>query len=138
VFDQSQLAQIQGWTSLVQAISAVVIGVAVAAISIVSYRETQRWSKRSFHQELSHAWMQIDQVALSSHELSRVAEAVMYPETPPDASLTDIQKKWFSYMMLNPLVITWSGLDDKVFSASDYPSFERELNRCFGIPWHSR
>jgi len=78
--------------------------------------------------------MQVDGVALSNDDLLRVAESVMYPGTSPDVSVTDIQKRWFSYMMLNPLVVTWRGKGDKVFSEAEHPAFERELTSMLRDP----
>lgn len=127
MFDQNQLAQVQAWTSIVQAIAAVVIGAAAAGISIVSYRESQRSTKQNFDRELRTAWMLVDQVALSDGNLLRVAEAVMYPSASGESSIAKLQKKWFSYLMLNPLSVTYFGLQKGLLDEEVKQGFEYEL-----------
>ena len=134
MFGTEQLAQIQGWTSLVQAVAAVVVGVAAASISILSYRETRRFTRRDYARELSNAWMQLDQVALSNSKLLRVADSVMHPTASRDVTTDQLQKRWFCYMMLNPLVVTYSGLQDGLLDAERRRGFESELSSLLQDP----
>ena len=134
MFDQNQLTQIQAWTSIVQAIATVVIGAAAAGISVLSYRESNRSTNRNFDRELRNAWMLVDQVALSDGSLVRVAESVMYPTASGESSIEKLRKKWFSYLMLNPLSVTYSGIQEGILDEENKQGFEYELTSMLRDP----
>jgi len=122
----------------IQSIAAVLNVVAVVAVAVFVHRATaaanrvagdhERYSAQiEFDRELKNSWMSVDTEALASDEALKVFDELLHPEAAGSASIEERRRRWASYLLLNVLALSWSGIQKGLADSNAVASLERSL-----------
>jgi hypothetical protein len=118
--------QVQAVAAIAQSILAFVAIVGTVAVSIFVYYGTRRIARMQYEQSIRDAWVAVDTAALENDATLLIADSLMDPHSE-ELPIERRRKRWLSYMMLNPLFATYSGLQEGLVNQETVKSLHTEL-----------
>ncbi len=123
----AQIAQSSLNVAIIQTIVAIFTLVASVAVSVILYLGTRRIAIAEYRRSMRDGWASVNATALGDEQTLKIADLLLEPslETIP---IEERRRKWFSYMLLNPLATTYYGIQNGYVEPGTLARVERMVS----------